>query len=92
MIGKEKEIIYVKEQIKVYFNIKDITDIDFVIGIKFRKYYNGYFMQKRGYIKELLVKFKLKNYLPVKNLKSIENLSLRKESETKHYTGAPLEN
>ena len=37
MIGKEKEIIYVKEQIKVYFNIKDIGDIDFVIGIKFKK-------------------------------------------------------
>jgi len=35
LIGKEKEIIYVKEQIKVYFNIKDIGDIDFVIGIKF---------------------------------------------------------
>ena len=35
-------------------------------------------MQQRGYIKELLVKFKLKDCLPVKYLKPIENLSLRK--------------
>jgi len=28
LVGKEKEIIYVKEQIKIYFNIKDIGDID----------------------------------------------------------------
>jgi len=46
-----KKIIYIKEQIRVYFNIKDIGDIDFVIGIKFKKYYDGYFMQQRGYIK-----------------------------------------
>jgi len=57
--GRAKEIMYVKEQIKMYFNIKDIGDVNFVIGIKFKKCHDGYIIHQKQYIKDLLVKFKL---------------------------------
>ena len=41
LAGKEREIKYVKEQIKMHFNIKDIGDVDFIIGIKFEKCGDG---------------------------------------------------
>ena len=79
LAGKEKEIIYVKEQIKEYFNIKDIGEVDFIIGIKFEKCGDGYIIHQKHYIKDLLIKFKLVNSPPTKNLKPIEDLALRKE-------------
>jgi len=42
--GKDTEIEIIKNQIKRKFNIKDIGNVDFVIGIKFEKYKNGYFL------------------------------------------------
>jgi len=77
--GKENEIIFVKEQIKTIFNIKEIGDIDFVIGIKFEKYINGYIMHQKQYIKDLLNKYKLTNSSPINNLKPIEDSNLRKK-------------
>jgi len=68
----------VKEQIKEYFNIKDIGEFDFIIGIKFEKCGDGYIIHQRHYIKDLLIKFKLVNSSPTKNLKPIEDLVLRK--------------
>jgi len=78
LTGKEKKTMYVKEQIKMYFNIKDIGDVNFIIGIKFEKCHDGYIIHQKQYIKDLLVKFKLTNSPLIKNLKHIEN--------SKHYT------
>jgi len=73
--GKENEILSVKEQIKMIFNIKDMGEIDFVIGIKFEKYDSGYVMHQKQYIKDLLLnKFNLMNSLPVRNLKPTEDI------------------
>ncbi|KAG4081633.1 hypothetical protein H8356DRAFT_1340882 [Neocallimastix lanati (nom. inval.)] len=55
---------YLQEEIKMYFNIKDKGDVDFIIGIKFEKCHN--------------VKFKQSNSLPIKNLKSNGNSELLK--------------
>ena len=59
LIGKENEVLQVKEQIKTNFCIKDIGELDFIIGIKFEKCNNDYVMHQLGYINELLKKFKL---------------------------------
>ncbi|KAG4097377.1 hypothetical protein H8356DRAFT_1353926 [Neocallimastix lanati (nom. inval.)] len=50
-----------------YSNIKDIEELDFIIGIKFEKIY----------INELLKTFKLEKCKPTKNLKPIENHELK---------------
>ena len=47
--GNKGEIILVKKQIKNKFKIKEIGNIDFIIGIKFIKHTNEYFLnQKRS--------------------------------------------
>jgi len=38
IVGKSKEINNTKNRIKNKFKIKEIGDVDFVIGIKFIKY------------------------------------------------------
>ena len=55
--GKDNEIEIVKHQIKKKFNFKDIGNVDFVIGIKFEKYKNGYFLHQKRYINDLLTKY-----------------------------------
>jgi len=37
IIGKDKDVLFVKDQIKEKYKIKDIGEVDFVIGIKFEK-------------------------------------------------------
>jgi len=69
LAGKEREIIYVNEQIKMYFYIKDIGDVDFVIGIKFEKCHDGYILRQKQYIKDLFVIFKQTNSPPIKKFK-----------------------
>jgi len=49
--GKEREIKYVKEQIKIYYNIKDIGDVNFIIGIKFEKRSDEYIIHQKQYKK-----------------------------------------
>jgi len=44
---RQKKIIYVKEEIKMYFNIKDKGDVNFIIGIKFEKCHNGYILHQK---------------------------------------------
>jgi len=77
LIGKENEVLQVKEQIKTNFSIKDIGELDFIIGIKFEKCNNGYIMHQLGYINELLKKFKLEKCKPIKNLMPIESHELK---------------
>ena len=80
LIGKENEIKNVKKQINTNFDIKDIGEVDFVIGIKFKKCTDGYIIHQKGYIKELLEKYKISQYTPVRNLKPTENKKLRNKS------------
>jgi len=80
LIGKENEIKNVKKQINTNFDIKDIGEVDFVIGIKFKKCTDGYIIHQKGYIKELLDKYKISQYTPVRNLKPTENKKLRNKS------------
>jgi len=92
LAGKSKEIMYIKEQIKMYFNIKDIGDVDFVIGIKFEKCHDGYTIYQKQYIKDLLVKFKLTNSPSIKNLKPTDNYDLRKGTYDESLYGSAIGN
>jgi len=77
LTGKEKVIINNKEQIKINYNIKYIGEVNFVIGIKFEKQSDVYIIYQRGYLRELLNKFRLTNCTPVRNMKPLENKELR---------------
>jgi len=48
--GVEKEITKTKQLINKFFEIKDIEDADFIIGIKFQKHNNGFLLQQKYYI------------------------------------------
>jgi len=43
--------------IKNEFKIKEIGNVDFIIGIKFIKVTNGYFLHQKRYISDLLNKY-----------------------------------
>jgi len=49
--GNPHEVEKTKGMIKYKFNIKDIGDVDFVIGINFEKNKDGYTLHQKRYIK-----------------------------------------
>jgi len=85
--GTLAEINSVKESIKRKFNIKDIRDVEFVIGIKFNKIKDGYILHQSRYVNDILNKFSTDSYIKTtKNLIPKENPQLRtkKFNETKY--------
>jgi len=84
--GTTEEINGVKESIKRKFNIKDIGNVEFVIGIKFNKIKDGYILHQGRYLNDILNKFNTNNLTFSKNLIPIENTNLKnkKFEETKY--------
>ena len=78
LAGKREEIKNTKNLIKEKFKIKDIGKVNFIIGIKFIKHKNGYFLNQFRYIEEILEKFGMKNSVPSRNTKPILDEELRK--------------
>ena len=84
--GTDHEIKIVKDSIKRKFNIKDIGNVEFVIGIKFNKIRNGYILHQIRYINDILFKYEINKLTPSKNLIPVENNKLKciKFNETKY--------
>jgi len=76
--GKSKEINITKKKIKNRFKIKEIGNVDFVIGIKFIKYKNGYILNQNRYLVDLLEKYNILDLPTLRNMKPVENEKLRK--------------
>jgi len=75
--GTNLEIKNTINLIKNEFKIKEIGDVDFVIGIKFNKYKDGYVLHQKRYIIDILNKYE--KYLTRSSnfIKPIENDSLK---------------
>jgi len=78
--GTKYNINLVIRLINEFFKIKDIGEIDFMIGNKFEKREYGYILHQKGYIKEILSKLNIDNLKPIKNPNPIEDSKLRKIS------------
>ena len=77
LTGNESEINQTTSLIKKYFEIKELGDAKFIIGIKFERYNNGYILHQKRYINDLLIKFKDENIYPTNNIKPINDEKLR---------------
>jgi len=69
----------VKKLIKNKFKIKDIGKVNFIIGIKFIRHKNGYFLNQERYTTDLIKKYELTNAAPIRNMIPIENIELRRK-------------
>ena len=67
-----------KELIKNIFKIKNICNVNFIIGIKFIKHKAGYFINQTRYIKEIIEKFEMTNATSTKNMIPTKNEEFRK--------------
>eukprot|EP00833_Pecoramyces_ruminatium_P015919 jgi/Orpsp1_1/1189951/evm.model.d7180000075711.1 len=84
--GTNKDINTIKNAIEEKFNIKDIENVEFVIGIKFMKIQNGYILHQIRYVNDILNKYNINELTPARNLIPVENPKLRnkKFDETKY--------
>jgi len=71
--GSKQSIEETKKLIKHRFKIKETGNVDYIIGIKFVKNKNGYFLNQHRYINELLNKFNMTNCTPLKNMMPVDN-------------------
>jgi hypothetical protein len=77
--GNKAKIDQIKKMIKNKFEIKEIGEINFIIGIKFVKHKGGYFLNQESYANDIFTKYGLSSATPIRNITSIENLELRKK-------------
>jgi len=70
--GTNFEIKRTIHAIKNKFKIKEIGEVDFIIGIKFIKHKDSYFINQKWYTKEILQKFNMENCTPLKNMKPVD--------------------
>jgi len=75
--GTDTEIKKTKGSIKNNFEATDIGEIDFIIGTKFIKCKEGYFIHKIKYSEEDLNKFYINKYSPISNTMLIGYKELR---------------
>jgi len=62
--GTNHEIKIVKDSIKRKFNIKDIGNVEFVIGIKFNNIRNCYILHQIRYFNDILFKNEINKLTP----------------------------
>jgi len=80
IFGKEQEIEKVKFEINNEFKLSDIGPVDYIIGIKFIKLKDGYFIHQLQYINKILDRFNIDNYREISNVMFEENKDLRNKS------------
>jgi len=81
--GNKNEIKITKELIKSKFNIKELGEVNFIIGIKFEKCNDGYFIHQKRYICDILKKYNVEDYKPARSPRPIkyEDLTNKKFNE-----------
>jgi len=77
--GKNKEINKIREEIKSKFELSDIGEIDFIIGIKFVKCNDGYILHQSQYVDKILDEFKIDKYDEISNMMYYKNEKLSKK-------------
>jgi len=75
--GTDAEIKKTKKLIKNNFEATDVGEIDFIIGIKFVKCDDGYFIHQIKYLEDILNRFDINKYSPTSNTIPIEYKELR---------------
>jgi len=75
--GTDAEIKKTKKLIKNNFEVTDVSEIDFIIGIKFVKCNDSYFIHQIKYLEEILNKFNINKYSLISNTIPIEYKELR---------------
>jgi len=70
----------VKFEINNEFKLSDIGPVDYIIGIKFIKLKDGYFIHQLQYINKILDRFNIDNYREISNVMFEENKDLRNKS------------
>jgi len=75
-----------KSLIKENFEATGVGEVDYIIGIKFVKYKDGYFIHQKKYLEDILKKFEINKYKPTSNMIPIENniLKSKKFNPTKY--------
>jgi len=76
--GTDNEIKNTIKLIKKEFKIKEIGNVDFIIGIKFQKYKNGYILHQKRYINDIINKYNKYLSKPSDFIKQVENDELKK--------------
>jgi len=78
LTGNEYEVHRTKHLLKNYFNITDIGPVNTIIGVKFIKEKDGYLLQQRKYLENILKKLDVDKYKISSNMIPEENEELRK--------------
>ena len=84
--GIEEEIIKTRKFMKEKFQITDVGKANYIIGVKFEKYKDGYLLHQKKYTNDVLKRFNIEKYTPSSNMVPVENKEMRKKkfSSTKY--------
>ena len=81
--GKKRDVEIIKSEIKNQFELSDLGMVDYIIGIKFIKCEDGYFIHQQQYLNEILERFNIDKYQQVSNMMYIEDKNQREKKFNK---------
>ena len=81
-----EEVSKTKSLIKENFEATDVGEVDYIMGIKFVKCKDGYFIHQKKYLEDILNKSEINKYKLTSNMIPIENniLKSKKFNPTKY--------
>jgi len=79
--GTEEEITRTREFLKEKFQISDVGEANFIIGVKFEKCKDGYLLHQKKYTKDILKRFNIEKYIPLSNMIPVENEEMIKKKK-----------
>jgi len=59
LAGNKAKVYQITKMIKNKFKIKEIGEVNFIIGIKFVKHKGGYFLNQEKYTNDIITKYGL---------------------------------
>ena len=86
LAGTDFEINKTKSLLTKYFELSDLGEIKYIIGIQFEKLKDGYLIHQEKYTNYILNKFKFNELKPISNMMPTQDIKLKEKLfNTKKY-------
>jgi len=77
LTGTDNEINKTKTLLTKYFELSDLGEIKYIIGIQFEKLKDGYLIHQEKYINDILNKFNFSELKPTSNMTPTQDIKLK---------------
>jgi len=79
IIGNELDINEARHHLKTEFEMKDLGQTKFCLGLQLEHFYSGIFIYQAAYVQKVLEKFNMDKSYPTKTLMVVRSIDIKKD-------------